>query len=66
MGAGRDNRSLVDQYCLPISKLAGARDRVVDVGERDAWKSAGDEILVAIGQYNLTAALKRDAILNEF
>ena len=65
MGAGRDNRSLVDQRHLPSAELAGAGDRVVDVGQRDAWDSARDKILVVVGQYDLAAALKRDAMLNE-
>ena len=40
-----DNRSLVNEHRLPIAKLAGARNRVVHVGERDTWESARDEIL---------------------
>ena len=56
---------LVDQRDLPISETAGARNDVVDVGQRDARIGAGDHVLAAVRQDDLTAALKRDAVLDE-
>src|SRR5438270_85486 len=66
MGTGGDDFAIVDQRHLPITNLAGTGDRVIHIGERDAWTSARDEILVVIGQYNLAAALKGDPMLDEF
>src|SRR5262245_49546038 len=65
MSTGRDNRALVDQRHPPSPELAGARYRVVHIGERDARNGTRDTILVAIGQYDLSAALERDAVLDE-
>src|SRR5262245_66522279 len=65
MSAGRDNRAFVDQCHPPSPELAGTGDRVVHIGERDAWNGTRDTILVAIGQYDLSAALERDAVLDE-
>ena len=66
MTAGCYNGALVDQYRLPVPELAGARNRVVRICERDTRKSISDYILVVIGEDDLTATLKRDAILNQF
>ena len=65
MCAGRDNISFVDKYRLPIPEVTSAGNRVVHIGERNALEGSSDEICVAVRQYKLTTALKRDAILNE-
>src|SRR5262245_533902 len=66
MSARCYNGALVDQYRLPVPELAGARNRVVHICERDTRESTSDYILVVIGEYDLAAALKRDAMLNQF
>ena len=57
--------SLVDQRQLPCAQLTSTRDGVVDVGERDVQGCAADDVLGAIRENDLAAALKRDAVLDE-
>src|SRR5262245_52918587 len=66
METGRDDGAIVDQRHLPGPELAGAGDRVVQVGERDARTGTRDEILAAVRKYHLSAALEGDAVLDEF
>jgi hypothetical protein len=66
METGRDDRAIVDERHLPSAELAGTGNRVVHIGEGDARNSTGDTILAAVGQYDLSAALERDAVLDEF
>ena len=51
---------------LPVAELARTGDRFIGISERDTRKSISDYILVVIGRTDLTATLKRDAVLNQF
>ena len=66
MSSDGSYRTIVDQRHLPSPELAGAGDSVVYICDCDARSSTGDKILVAVGQYDLSATLERDAILNKF
>src|SRR5262245_66484123 len=65
MSARCNDVALFDQYCLRVPELAGATNRVVYICERDTLESTSDYILVVIGEYDLAAALKRDAMLDQ-
>src|SRR5436190_23203505 len=66
MAAGGNDRAIVDQRHLPSPDLAGAGDGVVKVGESDARIRAGNYVPLTVRQYDVTASLERDPMLNEF
>src|SRR5262245_35820626 len=61
MGTNGNDGATVDQRHLPGPELASADDRIVHVGHRHARDGAGNYILAAVRQYDLTAPLQRDA-----
>ena len=62
VGAGGDDRALIVQAEQPAAQLAGAGDGVVDIGQGDIGGRARDQIRIAVGQDDLSAALQRNAV----
>ena len=51
---------------LPVSEMAGAGDRVVDVGQGSVCRGAGDDVLAVVRQDDVTATLQCDVGDQEF
>src|SRR5450830_565628 len=56
---------LIDQRHLPFAELASAGDGVIDIGKCDARVSAEDRVRAVVGERELAATLKRDAVLDK-
>src|SRR5207244_3866070 len=65
IGAGCNDRALVDEDHHPIAEVSGAGDSVVHVGERDVGDRAEYEVFGAVGKGDLPAAFERDAVLDQ-